>query len=116
MGSVSKYDRDATERRTQEVVGSDEEESNSEEGNDEDDDEDHVKLLQPVNAAQQEIDEDFEKELAALTIQNPRGAPQNPLTDVQVITTPMNCMRMPLQLISSSLTIRTGRAVLSFRK
>ena len=34
-----------------------------------------VKLLQPVNAKKQEIDEDFERELAALTVSNPAATP-----------------------------------------
>ena len=41
----------------------------------EDEDDDNVKLLQPVNAKKQEIDEDFERELAALTVSNPAATP-----------------------------------------
>ena len=40
----------------------------------EDEEDDEVKLLQPVNAKKQELDEDFERELAALTVSNPAVA------------------------------------------
>ena len=41
----------------------------------EDDDDEDVKLLQPINTRKQEVDEDFERELAALTLSNPAAAP-----------------------------------------
>ena len=48
------------------------------------DEEEDVKLLQPVNAKKQEIDEDFERELAALTVSNTVAAPSLPQKQKQV--------------------------------
>lgn len=60
----------------------------------EDDDNDDVKLLQPVHATKQEVDEEFERELEALTV---RGA-SNTLreeTSVQQVQIPYFFMTSP---------------------
>lgn len=50
--------------------------------------EDPVKLLQPVNTASQEVDEEFERDLAALTINRPTAAPTAATSEQQVILCP----------------------------